>query len=53
MSKDFIYRKFRQIKKLCSQTGNYFFGDQTLRIFMVTKISKFQDFASNIKNGHL
>ena len=45
-------RRF-ELEKLCSQTENYFFGDQTLRIFMVTKISKIQDLSGKLKNGHL
>jgi hypothetical protein len=46
-------RQPRANKKLCSQTGNYFFGDQTLKKIMVTNFSKIQDFASILKNGHL
>jgi hypothetical protein len=42
-----------EVEKLCSQTENYFFGDQTLIFFMVTKISNFQDLSGKIKNGHL
>ena len=42
----------KNIKKLASQTENYYFGAQTLKTFMQRKISFFQDDFAKPEIGH-